>query len=260
MSMNNLHKIISNFMAKRQITVFGTDSTEKLSDISQNQSADRLLKGAKSFICFARVVPAAVYNTEKYSLETIWRSQNLLYRKLDTDALELAALLEESGYSALPNFGCCPMDINKNRDVEGYINQLILGEISGIGFIGKNRLLINSAYGPRMMLGSVITDAEIGKYCSIEPQNGKCPPDCTKCIDICPVKALDKSGMKIDIMKCLFHTACVPFLPKIRFLLLRKFLPKSAARLLNTRTFDEHTFHICSRCISICPIGVHSHD
>lgn len=260
MAVNDLEKSIRIFMAQRQISVFGTGSIENAADINPDRSAGSLYKGAKSFICFARAVPASVYHTEKYSLETIWRCQNLLYRKLDTDALELAAHLEDSGYSALPNFGCCPMDINKAGDVEGYINQLRLAEICGIGFIGKNRLLINSRYGPRMMLGSVITDAEISKFSSIEARNTKCPPDCTRCIDICPVKALDSSGTKINVMKCLFHTACVPFLPKIRFMLLRKFRPKAAARLLNTRTYDEHTFHICSRCISICPIGAPSYE
>ena len=31
---------------------------------------------------------------------------------------------------------------------------------------------------------------------------------------------------------------------------------KRAARYMNITTFDEHTFHICSKCVSICPYGI----
>jgi hypothetical protein len=38
-----------------------------------------------------------------------------------------------------------------------------------------------------------------------------------------------------------------------RFALLTRFRRAAAARMLNLRTFEEHTLHICSRCITEGP-------
>jgi hypothetical protein len=41
----------------------------------------------------------------------------------------------------------------------------------------------------------------------------------------------------------------------LKFLYLRTRAPKSAARYMSITAFDEHTFHICSKCIAECPMG-----
>jgi hypothetical protein len=57
-------------------------------------------------------VPRGVYSTPTYTLETVWRSQNLNYRRLDTLSMQIAALLEENGARAVPIYGCMPMGVN----------------------------------------------------------------------------------------------------------------------------------------------------
>jgi hypothetical protein len=39
------------------------------------------------------------------------------------------------------------------------------------------------------------------------------------------------------------------------FYVLSKLRPKAAARYMVLRAFDEHTFHVCSACVSDCPLG-----
>jgi hypothetical protein len=60
---------------------------------------------------------------------------------------------------------------------------------------------------------------------------------------------------EIRIMTCLGHTSRTPQMSKLRFLFLSKFQPESAARFMNLRAFDEHTFHVCSKCVALCPYG-----
>ncbi len=56
-------------------------------------------------------------------------------------------------------------------------------------------------------------------------------------------------------MRCLAYTARTPFMSRLRFGLLTKLAPDAAARLMNRRAFDDHTVHVCSRCITMCPLG-----
>lgn len=130
-----------------------------------------------------------------------------------------------------------------------------MGEVTGIGVIGNNDLLLHSRYGSRLMLGGVVTTADLpdGHYPDIAEPG--CPPDCRICVEACPVEAISIEEKRVKIMKCFRHTSRTPLLPKIRFVFLSVFQPQSAARLMNLRVFDEHTFHVCSQCVTLCPYG-----
>jgi epoxyqueuosine reductase QueG len=252
---DTVRETIIEYLQSQGVRLFGFNSAALMVNEAPGHRPDDLLPGATSLIGFALPLPQGVYSAPRYRTETVWRSQNLLYRELDTIALRLAGMIEEHGFRALPNFGCCPMDMNEKGDVIGFINQIKIGEGVRIGFIGKNGLLVNSLYGSRMMLGSVITTADTGKYLSLETEENGCPEDCEKCVAACPVRAVSTERKKVDIMPCLCTTAKIPSLPVWRFLFWRKISPSRAAVLMNRSSFDEHTMHTCSRCVSTCPLG-----
>jgi epoxyqueuosine reductase len=75
-------------------------------------------------------------------------------------------------------------------------------EASGIGFIGKNNMLIVPGHGSYCFLGEILTTAEF----SIPPFRGpenRCG-SCTECIDSCPTGAL-KAPFYIDVSRCLSY-------------------------------------------------------
>jgi hypothetical protein len=94
---------------EENISVFGVGPTSEMADEPAGHRPVDFLPGAQSLICFGIPIPHDVYRTPEYNLETAWRSQNLLYRRLDTLALRLSILLEESGARALPIYGCMPL-------------------------------------------------------------------------------------------------------------------------------------------------------
>jgi Fe-S-cluster-containing hydrogenase component 2 len=77
-------------------------------------------------------------------------------------------------------------------------------------------------------------------------------------VDACPVHAISPDENRVDIMRCLAHTARMPLMPKIQFLFLRASRPRAAARLMNLTAMDDHTLHVCSRCVALCPYGAAS--
>ena len=59
---------------------------------------------------------------------------------------------------------------------------------AGLGWVGRNTLLVNPQLGSYCNIGEILTDAVFDHYDSPIP-NG-CPPDCHRCVNACPNKAL----------------------------------------------------------------------
>jgi epoxyqueuosine reductase QueG len=148
---DRIHKIAQ----EENIPVLGFGPASDMADELPGHRAEDLLPGAESLVCFGLPVPQAVYRTPTYTLETVWRSQNLNYRRLDILSMRIAVLLEENGARAVPIYGCMPLGVGDRGQVVGYLNQIRMGEATGIGIIGKNGLLIHPHYGARLMLGGV---------------------------------------------------------------------------------------------------------
>ncbi len=248
-----IHERIFEIARDENVAVIGFGSASALADEPAGYRPEDLLPNVRSMICFGIPVPRAVYQAADHAADFVCRTQSLHYRRLDALALRISTLLEENGEQALPIFGCAPMAINQNRDVAGYVNQIRMAEATGIGVIGRNGLLLHPGYGARLMLGSVLTSAALHKMRYPEVDLPACPPNCRICIDACPVNAISPEEKRVEIMRCLSHTAYLPLLPKIKFFWLRQFKPTAAARLMNLTALDEHTLHRCSRCVTLCP-------
>jgi epoxyqueuosine reductase len=103
---------------------------------------------------------------------------------------------------------------------------------AGLGFIGKNHLLINPKLGPQILLGEIITtlklqpDKPISKSCL----------NCDKCIVACPTGALRIDG-QFDTNKCINYLT-IEYKGQIPTELCEK--------------IGDHLFG-CDECILACP-------
>ncbi len=71
---------------------------------------------------------------------------------------------------------------------------------AGLGFIGKNHMLINPTVGPQIFLGEIITSLELQ---TDKPISDSCR-GCNKCIEACPTGALRGDG-QFDANKCISY-------------------------------------------------------
>jgi epoxyqueuosine reductase len=85
------------------------------------------------------------------------------------------------------------VDENDHVDREGAFR-------AGVGFYGKNTLLITRRHGSWVVLGTLVTEAEL----EATPPLGTDCGECRLCIDACPTGALDEPGV-LDSTRCLSY-------------------------------------------------------
>lgn len=104
---------------------------------------------------------------------------------------------------------------------------------SGLGWIGKNTMLISPKKGSMFFLGELILDIELDYDPPIKDYCGTC----TKCIDACPTEAISPEGYFMDGSKCISYLTIE----------LRGALPTSLSDRLSGWMFG------CDICQDVCP-------
>ncbi len=101
---------------------------------------------------------------------------------------------------------------------------------AGLGFYGKNGLLINDKYGSFFYIGVILTDASFNYNTPLD----KSCLGCNKCVEVCPTKAINKTGI-LNGNKCL------------SYLTQKKNLTLEESKYINNCVYG------CDICSNICP-------
>ncbi len=122
---------------------------------------------------------------------------------LDRAAFLLATHIQEGGHRALPIPASQMLDWENQR---AHLSHKKVGYLAGLGWMGRSNLLVNSEYGARFRLVTVLTDMplETGR-----PFEGDCG-ECKKCIEVCPAGAIKEKREDFD------HWACFDKLKEFR--------------------------------------------
>lgn len=127
--------------------------------------------------------------------------------KMDALAVKIAGQLEAEGY---PSVG---------KLKTGLLPHKTVALRAGLGFIGKNNLLVTPQYGCGQMLGKVLTTAPFATI-SQPIQLPQCG-DCSLCVEACPTGALLGTPWSVtttreEILtrkKCVLCLRCMVFCP-----------------------------------------------
>lgn len=110
------------------------------------------------------------------------REKRSLSEHLHSIGQTLSDYFQTMGYDA--------MDVPKgSQKYMGSVSLKHLAVYAGLGFLGKNSLLINPRYGPRLRIGAVITTYRPSAYGSCDEGERTCET-CDRCIIACPSGAL----------------------------------------------------------------------
>ncbi len=151
---------------------------------------EALLEGARTVVsaalCYYRPEPERPRGHGRLP-RYIWHDRYVdLREKLDALGRALGG-----GYRVL-------VDANQHVDREAAVR-------SGIGFYGKNTMVITRRHGSWVVLGTLVTTVELEPTPPLLTNCGAC----TLCIDACPTGALDDPGV-LDATRCLSYWTQVP--------------------------------------------------
>ncbi len=141
---------------------------------------------------------------------------------LDQAALFIAGECQRMGARALPIPASQILDWDR---LKGHLSHREVAFRAGIGWQGRNNLLVTGPYGAQVRLVTVLTDLPLPD-CSWKDEPG-CG-SCTACLSVCPVGAIKQDPSDFDLDKCSAQ--------------LRRF---SKEEKLNTL--------ICGLCVRACP-------
>ena len=241
---------IESVLSLARVPVFGAAPAMTLENGAQGYRPTDLLPGAQSVVCFGAPMPQGIYRCASKPIEMYWRALPMRFRAADDLSLQVAAVIEEAGFTSSPIFACFPMDRLAGGELWGYASLVRMAEACGLGRIGKNGLLFNSRYGPRLILGGVVTTAVLPPTSFPERDEQGCPEDCFVCQERCPIHAIERSG-KVNNAACSrYSTQPLIFTAMLKA---REYKPEEVQRLLNTAALDEHNINVCTACVSACP-------
>jgi epoxyqueuosine reductase QueG len=149
---------------------------------------------------------------------------------LDHLAMRTANLLEACGGRALAIPASRTLDHADNR---GSLSHKAVARLGGLGWIGKNILLVNPEYGPRLRFATVLTDLELEADAPLDRDCG----GCTKCSDACPagaIKGVVAKPYPVTREECVDLADCVAKLGEFK---------------------AELGKDICGVCIRVCPFA-----
>jgi epoxyqueuosine reductase len=164
----------------------------------------------------------------KNVLDTISNGPTLFYQhhyrqinyRLDMIAYLLAREIEQKGFKALP-FAASQMIDWQNQ--KAHISHKKMGQIAGVGWIGRNNLLVHPVFGAHVRYNTVLTDMPLSADDPLETGCGTC----TACMQACPADAIKAEPELFD------HKGC--------FAMLKRFK--------NERGLGHH---ICGICVRAC--------
>jgi len=114
---------------------------------------------------------------------------------LDRIALGVAQFIQNRGWSALPIPSSQTIDWENQR---GHLSHKEVAQQAGLGWIGRNNLLVNPDFGSRIRLVTVLADFPIP--CDKTTEDG-CS-ECRDCLAVCPAGAIKERLEDFDRIAC----------------------------------------------------------
>lgn len=122
---------------------------------------------------------------------------------LDRVAFAISSRIQDLGYEAVPIPASQVIDWAGQR---GHVSHKKIGELAGLGWIGRNNLLVNPKFGSRIRLVTILTSLPLEPGGRIAMGCGAC----RCCIPACPANAIKERREDFD------HKACYEKLQEFR--------------------------------------------
>lgn len=180
-----------------------------------------------------RLSDAIINEIDKKPTHTYFHHYRSVNALIDSITLRTTLLIQDWGYLALSI--PASQTVKTNDDAyTGIFQHKTAARMSGLGWIGKSGLLITPEYGPRIRLGTVITNMELPVYNSIHHRD--CGT-CSICKTTCPAMAIQGENWYEGISRSRIVDA------------------EACSRYMNANFKHIGRGSVCGICMKVCPAG-----
>ena len=181
-------------IARQQGAVlFGVANVGEVEDVSGEVSLAGLVTGISYGYRLSDIVLEGISDCPTRTYQYHYRQVNLL---LDRIGLILTSYLQGRGHRAFPVPSAQIVNWEKNL---GHISHRAVAKHAGLGWIGRNNLLVNPVHGARVRYCTVLTDLTLPYDNPIEENCGTC----MRCVEVCPGGAIGKTQADFDLASCI---------------------------------------------------------
>jgi epoxyqueuosine reductase QueG len=189
-------------LSKEKLENFSKDLGADLFGIADIQEAKKDFAFLSSLEKFNRAICLGV-RTQIAILDDIQSQPTKLYfhhyrnlnMLLDHMALRLANLLQNAGFLAMPIPASQIIDW-KNQSA--HLSHKEVGHLAGLGWLGRNNLLVNKKFGSQFRLVTILTDMNLK---ADKPIKENCA-SCFACVKVCPAGAIKEKPTDFEHQRC----------------------------------------------------------
>jgi len=121
-----------------------------------------------------------------------YRTANAL---IDQLSLKASNYIQKKGFRALPIPASIILDWEGQK---AHLSHKEIGTLAGVGWIGRNNLLVNKELGAQFRLATILTDMPLKTDKPLKESCGQC----RVCISVCPAGAIKEKPEDFDHIKC----------------------------------------------------------
>ncbi|MFA5157350.1 MAG: hypothetical protein WC532_08245 [Candidatus Omnitrophota bacterium] len=147
-------------------------------------------------VCIAaRLSPAVLEEIKDAPTRLYFHHYKTANAFLDQLAFKTASFIQKKGFLAIPIPASQIVDWQKQT---AHLSHKKISLLAGLGWIGRNNLLVNKRLGSRMRLATILTDMPLK---TDKPTKDNCG-NCRLCLKLCPAGAIKDDPADFDHIKC----------------------------------------------------------
>lgn len=194
MDKNKNYLNLKRFCEKQGADLFGVADISKIKN--EFQISGQILEEFDKAVCLGvRLSSSILGEIEGYPTRLYFHHYRTVNAFLDQTAFKLCNCIQKKAYLALPIPASQILDWQNQK---AHLSHKKLGVLSGLGWIGRNNLLVNKKFGSQLRLVSILTNMPLK---TDKPTKENCGV-CRICIIKCPVQAIKEDVIEFGHIKC----------------------------------------------------------
>lgn len=176
------------------IDLFGVADISKIKD--EFAVSEKIRNKCDKAVCIGVALSSGVLeDIENAPTRLYFHHYRTLNAIIDQLSLRMAGYIQKKGYTAVPIPASQIIDWQENK---AHLSHKKIGYLAGLGWIGRNNLLVNQKFGSQFRLATILTDMPLKID---KPTLHNCG-GCKACVVICPAQAIKEDAADFNHIGC----------------------------------------------------------